>query len=353
MKININKIKQQKTISELLEFGIINIDKPSGPTSFNVSDFIRKKSKPFGVRKTSHFGTLDPKVTGVLPIALNRACKLTGYFIGKDKEYVGVMRTHKEVSLKEVEKAIKEKFLGKIIQMPPVKSRVARVLREREIKKFQLLEKNNKDILFCTRVQGGTYIRKLISDLGDHMKIGMHMLELRRTKACIFEEEDKNYPSVNLFDFEKAISEYEKGNEEPLRKIIIPAEIVSELYPVIEVKEGCLVRLFTGKPILYSDLKNAKNSQENFGATKSQAVPTHRQDEDFVGKIKFEIGETVCVFSENKFVGMYEILNAKNSQENFGATKSQAVPTHRQDEDFVGHKHAIAKPKFVLQPIKK
>ena len=50
---------------ELLEFGIINIDKPSGPTSFNISDFVRKNLK---VRKTSHFGTLDPKVTGVLPI---------------------------------------------------------------------------------------------------------------------------------------------------------------------------------------------------------------------------------------------------------------------------------------------
>ena len=82
MKIDIEKIKQNKTVSELLEFGIINIDKPSNPTSFDVSDFVRKK---LGIRKTSHFGTLDPKVTGVLPIALNRACKLTGFFLGEDK----------------------------------------------------------------------------------------------------------------------------------------------------------------------------------------------------------------------------------------------------------------------------
>jgi len=53
------------------------------------------------LRKTSHFGTLDPKVTGVLPIALNRACKLTGYFIGKDKEYVGIMRIHEDISLEK------------------------------------------------------------------------------------------------------------------------------------------------------------------------------------------------------------------------------------------------------------
>src|SRR3989344_6217648 len=108
IKMDINKIKQQKSLKELLEFGIINIDKPSGPTSFDVSEFVMKK---LGLRKTSHFGTLDPKVTGVLPVALNRACKLTGYFLGEDKVYVGVMRVHREISLSELNKVIKEKFL--------------------------------------------------------------------------------------------------------------------------------------------------------------------------------------------------------------------------------------------------
>ena len=162
--MNIEKIKSEKSIKELLEFSIININKPSGPTSFNVSDFVRKSLKDIGIRKTSHFGTLDPKVTGVLPIALNRGCKLTGFFLKEDKEYVGIMRIHKDIPLKEIEKAIKEKFTGKIIQMPPVKSRVKRQERQREIKKFQLLEKNNKDILFHTEVEAGTYIRKLISN---------------------------------------------------------------------------------------------------------------------------------------------------------------------------------------------
>ncbi|MEK6817656.1 MAG: RNA-guided pseudouridylation complex pseudouridine synthase subunit Cbf5, partial [Nanoarchaeota archaeon] len=128
--MDIEKIKQKKSIKELLEFGIINIDKSSGPTSFDISDFVKKK---LSLRKTSHFGTLDPKVTGVLPIALNRACKLTGFFLGEDKEYIGIMRMHEEISLEKIKAKIKEKFLGKIIQMPPVKSRVKRVEREREI----------------------------------------------------------------------------------------------------------------------------------------------------------------------------------------------------------------------------
>jgi len=238
--INIEKLKSEKSIQELLEFGILNIDKPSGKTSFDISDFVRETLSSFGVRKTSHFGTLDPKVTGVLPIALNRACKLTGYFIGQDKEYIGIMRMHAEATIEEIKKAIKEKFIGKIIQMPPVKSRVKRQEREREVKKFELLEKDGKDILFHTIVQGGTYIRKLLSDLGDYMKIGAHMLELRRSRACIFEEDDENYPSINLFDFVKAVEEFNNGNEEQLRKIIIPAEIVSEIYSAIEVKKPSL-----------------------------------------------------------------------------------------------------------------
>ena len=71
-----------------------------------------------------------------MPVALNRACKLTGFFLGEDKVYVGIMRFHEVVNKEKVEEAIKKKFLGKITQLPPVKSRVKRQEREREIKSF-------------------------------------------------------------------------------------------------------------------------------------------------------------------------------------------------------------------------
>src|SRR6056297_2048226 len=132
MKINIEKIKRKKSMKELLEFGIINIDKSRGPTSFQNSEFIKKQ---LGARKTSHLGTLDPKVTGVLPVAINRACKLAGFFLGEDKTYVGIMRINYDISLEKIQKKINEKFIGKIKQMPPVKSAVKRQLREREIYK--------------------------------------------------------------------------------------------------------------------------------------------------------------------------------------------------------------------------
>ena len=143
--IDIEKIKKGKTTEELLEFGIINIDKSSGPTSFNVSHYVKKK---LNLRKTSHFGTLDPKVTGVLPVSLNRACKLMGFFLGEDKEYIGIMQIHEDREMADIQKVINNNFLGKIKQTPPVKSRVKRQEREREIVKFDLLEQEGKNILF-------------------------------------------------------------------------------------------------------------------------------------------------------------------------------------------------------------
>src|SRR4030042_5157198 len=194
---DIEKLKQKKIISELLEFGIINFDKPANCTSFDIADFVRKKLK---LRKTSHFGTLDPMVTGVLPIALNRAVKLTGFFLGEDKEYEGIMRIHEDVSLEEIKKIIEEKFTGKIIQLPPVRSRVKRQEREREIKRFELLEKDGKEISFIVECQGGTYIRKLVHDLGESLGIGAHMIQLRRIRAGIFKENKL----VQLKDLENA-----------------------------------------------------------------------------------------------------------------------------------------------------
>jgi len=284
----------EKSIHELLEFGIINIDKSSGPTSFSVSDFICKK---IGARKTSHFGTLDPKVTGVLPVALNRACKLTGYFLGEDKTYVGIMRIHENTDINKIREIIEKKFIGKINQMPPVKSRVKRQLRPREIYSFELLEQSDdkKDILFKVKCEGGTYIRKLIDDLGSELGIGAHMLELRRTDAGIFGEEN----SANLYDFEKAVEEYKNGDDRLLKKIIIPAEeAIKEVYPCVEIKDDNLKQIFTGRPIYRKDVVRDEGWKND---------------------------SVVGVFYNGKFIGMYKISRGRE---------------------------IFAKPEFVFQPIK-
>src|SRR3989344_2777880 len=109
-------------IKKILNFSLLNIDKPSGPTSFKVSQFVRKS---LNLSKAAHMGTLDPQVSGVLPITLGRACKLSNYFMHKNKTYVGIMRIHEEITEEKLKKEIK-KFTGKITQLPPVRSRVKR-----------------------------------------------------------------------------------------------------------------------------------------------------------------------------------------------------------------------------------
>lgn len=277
--MDIEKLKKKKSTEELLEFGMINIDKSSGPTSFNVSEFAKRK---LNLKKTSHFGTLDPKVTGVLPVALGRACKLSGYFLGEDKEYVGIMSIHEDIDIKKIEKAIKEKFLGKIMQIPPLKSRVKREEREREIYKFELLEKKEKNILFRVSCEGGTYIRKLLTDLGDYLGIGAHMLELRRIRAGIFLENDKRYPAIKLHDFEKAVDEYNAGKDNALRKMIIPGEVVEKLHSTLEIKDNDLKHVLTGKPLSKSDLVK---------------IP------------KFKKNDIFSAFHKETFIGMYKIVD--------------------------------------------
>ena len=315
MAIDLDKIKKEKTTKELLNFGILNIDKPVRKTSFEVSDFVRKKiAEAEGIetkkksRKTSHFGTLDPQVTGVLPIALGRGVKLTGFFIGEDKTYVGIARFHQPVEIKKLQEKIDEKFLGRIVQTPPIKSSVKRQAREREVYEYKILEtsekesEKNKDFLFYVKCQGGTYARKLVSDLGEELGIGGHMLELRRLKAGPFSENkregkngDKINGCVNLYDFEKAIDEYKKSGdekaEEKLRELIIPAEVVSELYPFLELKDkqDRIKQFLTGKPIYLRDIENPEKLEN------------------------LEEGKIVSVFLKNRFIGMYRLVN---SQEN-------------------------------------
>jgi H/ACA ribonucleoprotein complex subunit 4 len=255
MEVNIDGLRKKKPIEELMNFCIINVDKPAGCTSFDVADKVRKIA---GAKKSGHFGTLDPMVTGVLPIALNRACKLVGFFMKKDKTYVGKMQLHSEISEEKLKEEMK-KFLGKIIQMPPVKSSVKRVERERTVNRFELLGMEGKKASFIADVEAGTYIRKLISDLGESIG-GANMIELRRIKAGIFEEDE----SHKIEEIEEAYQNYKEGDEEHLRKILIPAEIISKILPIVQVKEDNLKQILTGKPLTQADLNEKLPQGELF-----------------------------------------------------------------------------------------
>jgi len=272
-------MKQEKPIIELLEFSIINVDKSADMTSFVCADRVRKI---VGAKKAGHTGTLDPMVTGVLPVLLNRATRLSNYFMKKDKVYVGKMLLHKDISEKKLKDEM-EFFIGKIMQKPPVKSRVKRVLRERTVNKFKIIKKDGRIVEFESDVQAGTYIRKLISDLGEKIG-GAHMTELRRTRAGLF----KVTQSHKLEEIQKAYEEYKNGKEENLRKMLIPAEIVKQLVTSLQVKEESVKMLLNGKPL-------AK--------------------EDIIGKIPNS--EQFSVFFKERFIGIYNgidpLLNEKGN----------------------------------------
>ncbi|MEM0465945.1 MAG: RNA-guided pseudouridylation complex pseudouridine synthase subunit Cbf5 [Candidatus Pacearchaeota archaeon] len=234
-----------KKISEMLNFCIINVNKPAGITSHKVCEKIKNI---FDAKKAGHFGTLDPMVTGVLPVALNRATRLSKYFMNCDKEYVGKMKLHSDVSEQEI-KNIMQMFRGKIMQKPPVRSRVKRVLRERIVKKFDIIKKDGRIVEFSSDVQAGTYIRKLISDLGEKIG-GAHMIELKRIRAGIFKYED----SHSIEEITESYKEYKKGCEKKLREILIPAEIIKRIITYTSVKEESVKGLLNGKPLMKEDI---------------------------------------------------------------------------------------------------
>lgn len=223
----------KRKIADLIEYGIINIDKPKGPTSHQTSAYVKEILKK---KKSGHSGTLDPNVTGVLPVAVGRATRIVQSLLKAGKEYVGIMHLHKEVSKEELDKVI-QSFIGKIRQMPPVRSAVKRQWRTREIYYIDILETDGKDILFKTGVEAGTYIRKLCTDIGGKLGVGAHMSQLRRTKAGPFNESTL----VTLQDLKDAFWYYEKENNEKfLRNCIKPFEVAVAHLPKIWVLDTAI-----------------------------------------------------------------------------------------------------------------
>lgn len=183
-------------------------------------------------------------MTGVLPIALENATKAMPVLMGLDKEYVGVMHMHKEVPEEVIRKTILN-FVGKIKQLPPVKSAVARREREREIYFFDVLEIEGRDILFKVGCEAGTYIRKLIHDLGKALSVGAHMAELRRTKVGNFTEEQ----SHSLMEVKDAYEFWKEGNKKPLKELLINVEEAIEHVKKVFVKDSAVDSICNGSPV--------------------------------------------------------------------------------------------------------
>lgn len=237
---------RERSVEQLLQTGFIAIDKPVGPSSHEVSAYA---SRILGLKKAGHTGTLDPNVSGVLVILLESSCKIASYLPDTDKEYACVMETNMQHAKAELEAAF-ENFRGKIYQTPPMASAVARRLRIREIYSLEILDEDERRVLFSCKCEAGTYMRKLCTDAGRVLGDGAEMVELRRTMAMGLHEKD----SVNL----QKLSDYwwlykEKGDDSEIRKIIRPIEELCGLKKAV-LLDGAVSRVLRGMDTRANDL---------------------------------------------------------------------------------------------------
>ncbi len=231
-RASLGKRLNERSISEMLEYSGVVIDKPRGPSSHEVTSFVKKI---LNARRTGHAGTLDADVSGVLVVMLNSACKLSRFLSKSTKEYVSVMSIMPPASEKEIEEVFSH-FRGKIYQTPPLESAVKKQLRIREVYKLNLLEVEKTRVLFSAKVEAGTYIRKLITDFGMLLDRDTKMLELRRISAAGFSLDN----AITL----QTLSDYkwlaDNGKPEKLKSVLVNAEELIKLKKVVADDEAIL-----------------------------------------------------------------------------------------------------------------
>ena len=270
--------------------GILNIDKPQCITSHDVVDAIRKV---FPNQKVGHTGTLDPLATGVLPICIGEATKLSDKLVSETKKYsvkmlLGVETDTYDITgriifasvLDKDEIYIKERikrFIGKQQQMPPKYSAIkvegkklyqyAREDKDVEIKPREIeiynienikIDLESKEVAFDVTCSKGTYIRSLVNDIGKKIGCGATMTELRRTQTGNFKIED----SIPLYDF-------------------LRLDYLDMLDRVISIEE------------YFDENKKITLSEEQLGK--------------FLNGVKIEVessNQIVRVYSKNKFIGL-------------------------------------------------
>lgn len=254
----------------MIEKGIIIMDKPCGHTSHEITSFVRKIT---GSNKSGHAGTLDPEVSGVLPIALGKDTKMLRFIAGKDKIYVGIIKFKEELPEERI-KELFSQFVGEVEQLPPKMSAVKKVKRKRVVFYLKFLEKEGKKILFETKVSAGTYIRTLCVDIGKKAKIPARMEELRRIAVGHIRENE----CATMQELIDAIWLYEnKKDDSLLRKIINPIEKFL-MYKKITIKELAADALRSGAQLMAPGIILVEERIE-----KDDLVLLYTEKNDFIG----------------------------------------------------------------------
>jgi tRNA pseudouridine55 synthase len=265
--------------------GLLVVDKPRGPTSFDVvrkvRGVVRRLTKTKKI-KVGHVGTLDPFATGVLPLCIGRTTRFARFLIEGDKRYRATMRlgevrttddTEGEiVEVSEGWKTLDEKqvretlesLVGTQLQRPPIYSAIkidgkcayelARageipemVPREITIYSLEVERIELPDVQFTVASSKGTYIRAICRDVGAALGCGAHCHELRRLVAAGFDEAE-SVPMDLMLD----------ADEDLFRsRLLSPAQMLREL-PLVEVNSEASGRLRMGQMVEHENAYDAE-----------------------------------------------------------------------------------------------
>ena len=280
--------------------GVLVIDKPTGMTSHDVVNVVRRGT---GIRRAGHTGTLDPRASGVLVVLVGPAVRLSEYISASDKRYQAILRlgtatdtydaegvfTREEVTVEVTEEEFEvelKKFEGEIEQVPPAYSAVkvngrkaydmARNGEEVELEPrliqvhhLEVLEWANPEVVVDVHCSSGTYIRSLANDLGEVLGCGAYLVGLRRTKNGRFSLRD----SVPLRKLKEA---FEAGD---WYKYLIPAAESLADWPAIELD-----------PDQVEDVRHGHRVPADPDADSEQMVRGVSQAGELVALLKLEDG---------------------------------------------------------------
>jgi predicted rRNA pseudouridine synthase len=269
--------------------GIIVIDKPKGPSSHEVAAWV---GKMLGCQ-VGHAGTLDPQVSGVLLVMLGNAVRLAPLLLQHDKEYVCLMRLHKDVDRERILK-LADEFTGRLYQRPPRKSAVKRALRIREIQKLEILDTDGRLVLFRVQCDAGTYIRSLCHHMGLAAGAGAHMQELRRTRSGAFGEAGMH----TLHDVQDAAFAAKAGDPATLHAMILSVDAAVPDLPTVIIRDAAIDAVCRGAQLAGVGVISMKE----FGKGDTVAVLSQKNEFVCLGKAlvpsaSFKPGDTGLVIA--------------------------------------------------------
>ena len=234
---------EDRNIEQRIASGVLLLDKPAGPTSHQVTAWVRDR---FGLERMGHGGTLDPFATGVLPLTFGKSMRLTGKVLTHDKTYISVLDVPESVTDEALEEGLSH-LRGRVYNVPPEISAVKVQVRTRRIERLVLLSRSPTHIVLEVACEAGTYIRTMARDLGLLLDRPVKLVELRRSASGRFDLS----ASATLQQVADAHWLWSsKDQPEALLRMLHPIEILVEDLPAVVVRDAAVGAVAHGAPLM-------------------------------------------------------------------------------------------------------